>query len=48
MIYEGSQYITQDVPLLIIPSIAMFSFILPINYVGDRLRQVLDSRHGVT
>jgi peptide/nickel transport system permease protein len=47
MIYEGSQYITQDATLLIVPAIAMFSFILPINYVGDRLRQVLDNRQGV-
>jgi peptide/nickel transport system permease protein len=47
MIYEGSQYITQDVTLLIVPAIAMFSFILPINYIGDRLRQVLDNRQGV-
>jgi peptide/nickel transport system permease protein len=47
MIYSGSQYITQDVTLLIVPAVAMFSFILPINYVGDRLRQVLDTRQGV-
>jgi peptide/nickel transport system permease protein len=47
MIAAGSQNIQEDVTLLIVPAIAMFSFILPINYIGDRLRQVLDNRQGV-
>jgi ABC-type dipeptide/oligopeptide/nickel transport system permease subunit len=24
----------------------MFSFILPVNFIGDRLRSVLDNRQG--
>ncbi len=47
MIAAGSQVMQQDKPLLIVPAIAMFSFILPINYIGDRLRGVLDTRQGV-
>jgi len=47
MIAAGSQVMQQDKPLLIVPAIAMFSFILPINYIGDRLRSVLDTRQGV-
>ncbi len=33
--------------LLIAPAVAMFSFILPVNFIGDRLRKVLDNRQGV-
>jgi peptide/nickel transport system permease protein len=47
MIAAGSGALTQDPILLIAPAIAMFSFILPVNFIGDRLRTVLDSRQGV-
>jgi peptide/nickel transport system permease protein len=47
MIASGSTGIQQDATLLIVPAIAMFSFVLPINFVGDRLRQVLDNRQGM-
>jgi peptide/nickel transport system permease protein len=47
MIAAGSVNIQEDAMLLIVPAIAMFSFILPINFIGDRLRHVLDSRQGV-
>jgi peptide/nickel transport system permease protein len=47
MIAAGSTNIQQDATLLIVPSIALFSFVLPINFVGDRLRQVLDNRQGM-
>lgn len=47
MISQGAANISQDPILLIAPAVAMFSFILPINFIGDRLRSVLDSRQGV-
>ncbi len=47
MIAIGSDRILTDPVSLVIPCIAMFTFILPINYVGDRLRAVLDVRQGV-
>lgn len=47
MIAEGSGLLPSYVPLLLAPSIAMFSFVLPINFIGDRLRAVLDVRQGV-
>jgi peptide/nickel transport system permease protein len=48
MIAAGSTAISQDPILLIAPAVALFSFILPVNFIGDRLRSVLDRRHGVT
>ena len=48
MIAAGSETITQNVTLaLLSPAIAMFLFILAINFIGDRLRTVLDVREGV-
>jgi len=47
MIAQGSTQLTQDISLLISPAVAMFSFILAINFIGDRLRGVLDVRQGV-
>ncbi|HEV8065970.1 MAG TPA: ABC transporter permease subunit, partial [Acidimicrobiales bacterium] len=47
MIYEGYISLPNYVPLLLFPSLALLSFTLPINYVGDKLRQVLDVRQGV-
>ncbi len=47
MIQQGATYVSQDPILLIAPAIALFSFILPVNFIGDRLRSVLDSRQGV-
>lgn len=47
MIAQGSTELTQDISLLISPAVAMFSFILAINFIGDRLRGVLDVRQGV-
>lgn len=47
MIAAGSGALAQDPILLIAPAVAMFSFILPVNFIGDRLRSVLDSRQGV-
>ncbi len=49
MIAEGYNSLTTPgyLWLLIVPSVAMFSFILPINYIGDKLRSVLDVRQGV-
>jgi peptide/nickel transport system permease protein len=47
MIADGANSISQDPMLLIAPAVAMFSFILPVNFVGDRLRSVLDNRQGV-
>ncbi|MGH9172181.1 MAG: ABC transporter permease [Acidimicrobiales bacterium] len=46
MIEEGFDNIHGYTTLMIVASVAMFSFILPINYVGDKLRQVLDVRQG--
>ena len=47
MIAAGSTSISQDPILLVAPAIAMFSFILPVNFIGDRLHAVLDNRQGV-
>lgn len=47
MIAAGTDVMPQYVGLLIAPAIAMFLFILAINFVGDRLRSVLDVREGV-
>jgi peptide/nickel transport system permease protein len=47
MIAAGTASITQDPMLLLAPAVAMFSFILPVNFIGDRLRKVLDTRQGV-
>ncbi|HLN05592.1 MAG TPA: ABC transporter permease [Acidimicrobiales bacterium] len=46
MIAEGSQNLTQPVAQLLVPSVAMFLTILAVNYIGDRLRGVLDTREG--
>jgi len=47
MIAAGSGAISHDPMLLIAPAVAMFSFILPLNFIGHRLRSALDSRQGV-
>jgi peptide/nickel transport system permease protein len=47
MIAEGSNNITQNVSQLLAPSLAMFFTILAINFIGDRLRGLLDAREGV-
>ncbi len=53
MIAEGANSVSSvassgaSLSLLLSPSIAMFSFILAINFMGDRLRSVLDVRQGV-
>jgi peptide/nickel transport system permease protein len=47
MIAQGSTSLTTDLSLLLSPAVAMFSFILAINFIGDRLRGVLDVRQGV-
>ena len=44
MIAQGSQNMQQHVSLLVSPAVAMFTFILAINFIGDRLRGVLDVR----
>ncbi len=47
MIAAGSVSMQTNLSLLLSPAIAMFSFILAINFMGDRLRGVLDVRQGV-
>ena len=47
MIALGTSSMPNDVSLLISPAVAMFSFILAINFIGDRLRATLDVREGV-
>lgn len=47
MIAAGTDTMPQYAMLLIAPAVAMFSFILAINFVGDRLRSTLDVRSGV-
>jgi peptide/nickel transport system permease protein len=47
MIAEGSGDMPQYLSLLFSPAVAMFSFILAINFIGDRLRSVLDVRGAV-
>ena len=46
MIAQGSTSMTTNLSLLLSPAVAMFSFILAINFIGDRLRGVLNVRHG--
>ncbi len=46
MIAEGSSNLTQNVSQLVAPAVAMFLTILAVNFIGDRLRSVLDSREG--
>lgn len=46
MIAAGTQTMPNYVSLLISPAAAMFSFILAINFIGDRLRSTLDVRQG--
>lgn len=46
MIAEGSQNLTQNVWQLLAPAVAMFLFILAINFIGDRLRSLVDVREG--
>lgn len=47
MIAQGSQNLSQNVSQLLAPAIAMFLFILAVNFIGDRLRSILDVREGV-
>ncbi len=47
MIAAGTESMPQYQSLLLSPAIAMFSFILSINYVGDRLRRRLDLRSAL-
>lgn len=53
MIAEGASSVSNvassgaSLSLLLSPSVAMFSFILAVNFMGDRLRAVLDVRQGV-
>jgi peptide/nickel transport system permease protein len=46
MIAAGSATIQQNIGLLLAPAVAMFLFILAINFIGDRLRSILDVREG--
>ncbi len=46
MIAQGSDQMPNYVNLLFAPAIAMFSFILAINFIGDRMRSILDVRQG--
>ncbi|MGO9196049.1 MAG: ABC transporter permease [Acidimicrobiales bacterium] len=46
MIASGTDEMPQFLGLLLAPAVAMFSFILAINFVGDRLRSILDVRQG--
>lgn len=47
MIAQGNATMPQYASLLLSPAIAMFSFILAINLIGDRLRQRLDLRSAL-
>ncbi len=47
MIAAGTETMPSYLSLLLSPAIAMFSFILAINHVGDRLRQRLDLRSAL-
>lgn len=47
MIAAGTTQMPQYLNLLLAPAVAMFSFILAINFIGDRLRSTLDVREGV-
>jgi len=47
MIAEASSNLTQnDLAQLLAPSVAMFLTILAVNFIGDRLRGLLDARSG--
>jgi peptide/nickel transport system permease protein len=47
MIGQGSTEMQQYSSLLFSPAVAMFTFILAVNFLGDRMRSVLDVRQGV-
>ncbi|HLI44954.1 MAG TPA: ABC transporter permease [Acidimicrobiales bacterium] len=47
MIALGSDTMPTYTSLLFAPAIAMFTFILAINFIGDRLRSLLDVREAV-
>ncbi len=47
MIALGSDQMPQYVSLLFAPAVAMFTFILAVNFLGDRLRSILDVRESV-
>jgi peptide/nickel transport system permease protein len=46
MIAEGREYLSQNLWLTLFPCLAIFSFLLALNYVGDRLRQRFDVSEG--
>lgn len=47
MIAQGSDQMPNYVSLLFSPAVAMFTFILALNFIGDRMRSILDVRQGV-
>ncbi len=46
MLNEGREYLSQNLWLTLFPAIAIFSFLLALNFVGDRLRQRFDISEG--
>lgn len=47
MIAEGTNNLQQNPSQLFAPAIAMFLTILSVNFIGDKLRAMIDSREGV-
>jgi peptide/nickel transport system permease protein len=47
MIALGSDTMPQYATLLFAPAVAMFTFILAVNFIGDRMRSILDVRESV-
>ncbi|HEV2361675.1 MAG TPA: ABC transporter permease [Acidimicrobiales bacterium] len=43
----GSPGVPVNIWLVLGPAIALFAFVVSINFIGDRLRQILDVREGV-
>jgi peptide/nickel transport system permease protein len=46
MIYEGREYLSNNLWLTLFPALAIVSFLLALNFVGDRLRQRFDISEG--
>lgn len=46
MLAEGREYLSQNLWLTLFPALMIFTFLLALNFVGDRLRQRFDVSEG--
>ncbi len=46
MLNEGREFLSQNLWLTLFPALVIFSFLLALNFVGDRLRQHFDISEG--